>query len=232
MKYVILAGALVAAVAVPAQAQAQEFSGFRIEARGGWEEARARVTMPNPDDDEEVDGDEFVTAPNNDSAISYGLELGYDLPVGNSLVLGAYAGIGFSDAGQCAELIGDDLACADAGRTFTLGARAGVPLGETALLYVKGGYSNGRLQTSYDNDVTDNDDDAPGAIAQFNDNFDGYHAGGGIEFALRGGIYAKAEYLYTDYGNGSYLLDDLAGDPVLQVGSSRHQAMVGVGFRF
>ncbi len=230
MKYVVLIGALAASIAVPAQAQ--QFSGFRIEARGGWEEVEAKATYPNPDDDDDVDGDEFLSGSESDSAISYGIELGYDVDLGSNVVLGAYAGLDFSDAGQCSEVVGDDLVCADTGRNFTIGVRAGVPLGDTALLYAKGGYSNGRLEASYDEDLTDNDDATPGAVAQVEENFDGYHVGGGVEFALGGGLYAKAEYLYTDYGSRSFLLDEIASDPTLRIGSNRHQATVGVGIRF
>ncbi len=43
----------------------------------------------------------------------------------------------------------------------------------------------------------------------------------------------KLEYLYTDYGNKSWLLgDDADEDPTLKVGSDRHQVVFGVGMRF
>lgn len=231
MKYVVLMGALAAVAAVPAQAQ--DFSGFRIEARGGWDQVDVKASYPNPDDDEDEEGDEFLTASGDDSSVSYGIELGYDVQFGGGMVLGPYAGLDYSDGRNCAELIGEDLTCAELGRNFTIGARAGIPLGESLLLYAKGGYSNGKFEASYDSDVTDNDDDEPGAIEEFKESFDGYHVGGGAELALASGIYAKVEYVYTDYGNRSYLLaDGDPGDPALSVDPGRHQALVGLGIRF
>src|SRR5690606_5757140 len=132
----------------------------RVEARLGWEQVRPDASYPNPDEDEDVEGDENLTASQKDSGLSYGAELGYDAQLGG-IVLGAYAGAELSDNESCSELLGDDLACAGLERTFTLGARAGVPIGRSSLLYVKGGYSNGKFDAAYDSDVTDNDDDEP-----------------------------------------------------------------------
>jgi outer membrane immunogenic protein len=235
MKYqsMILAAVAGAAFAVPAQAQ--DLSGFRVEARAGWERGSADATLPNPDydEDDEDSGPEFFTASENDSGISYGAEIGYDVQLGAGLVIGAYAGADLSDSAICGEVLEDDLACGDFGRTFTVGARAGVPLGESSLVYVKGGYSNGKLTTSYDSDITDNDDDEPGEILEFSNSKGGYHLGAGLELGLSQGLYAKVEYVYTSYGDRSWLLgDDAATDPSLELGTDRHQALVGVGFRF
>jgi outer membrane immunogenic protein len=232
MKYSLMLAAAVAGV-LAAPAYAQDLSGFRVEARGGWEQVGAKATIPNPDDDTDEDGDEFLTASDNDSGISYGLEIGYDAQIGSSFVLGAYAGADFADSDICGEVLADDLACAGLGRTFTVGARAGVPIGERSLIYIKGGYSNGKLDASYDADVTDNDDDTPGAIAKFDQTLDGYHVGAGFELGVTEKAYVKLEYVYTDYGSQSWLLgDDAEADPTLKIGSDRHQVLAGVGLRF
>jgi outer membrane immunogenic protein len=231
MKYHLMIAAAVAGLSAPAYAQ--DVSGFRIEARAGWEQAGANATVPNPDYDEEDEtSEEFLTASENDSGITFGGEIGYDVLLGSSFVVGAYAGADISDTSVCSELVEDDLACTGIDRTFTLGARAGVPLGETSLLYLKGGYSNGKIKTTYDADVTDNDDEEPDAIAQFSESQGGYHLGGGLELGLSGGFYGKVEYTYTDYGSRSYLLGDEDGDPALEVGASRHLVVAGVGLRF
>lgn len=231
MKYpVMIAGAL-AALASPAYAQ--DLSGFRIEGRAAWEQVGAKATVPNPDfDEEDADSPEFLTGSDDDSGIAYGVELGYDLQVGSGLVIGAYAGADFSDSKVCNSLIEDDLACSDLGRTFTVGARAGVPFGGASLAYVKGGYSNGKFDAAYDPDITDNADEEPGAIAEFSNSRDGFHVGGGVEVGLTQALYGKVEYVYTDYGKGSYRLGDAEGDPTLDVGSDRHQVAVGIGLRF
>ena len=232
MKYQVMIAATVAGI-LAAPAYAQDLSGFRIEGRLAWEQAGTKATLPNPDDDEDEEGDEFLTASDEGSDPAFGVELGYDALIGSSFVLGGYVGADLSDSAMCAELIEDDLACASLERTFNVGARAGLPIGETSLVYVKGGYSNGKFETSYDADVTDNDDDEPGAIEEFSETQGGYHVGGGVEVGLTESLYVKLEYVYTDYGSRSYLLEDMeAGEAGLEASSDRHQVVAGIGLRF
>jgi outer membrane immunogenic protein len=227
----MIAAAVAGLLAAPAQAQ--DLSGFRIEGRLGWEQVGTNASIPNPDEDEDEDGDEFFTASDENSDPVFGVELGSDAQIGSSFVLGGYLGADLSGGEMCAELIEDDLACTSLERTFTVGARAGVPIGETSLIYVKGGYSSGRFETRYDADVTDNEDDEPGVIEEFAGSQDGYHLGGGVEVGLTESLYAKLEYVYTDFGSRSHLLEDMeAGDPGLRMSHDRHQAIAGVGLRF
>jgi outer membrane immunogenic protein len=230
MKTRILIGVAVLGLA-STSAQAQDVSGFRIEGRLGWGQTGAEATVPNPEDDEDETGDEFLVGSEKDSEVAYGFELGYDAQIGESLVLGAYAGLDLSDTLNCSELIADDLACWDSGRTFTLGVRAGVPIGSNSLIYAKGGYSNGKFGASYDPDLTDNDDEEPGEVFNFSEKRDGYHLGAGAEFGITKGLYGKLEYVYSDFGSSSYALDE-DGDTNLDVSSDRHQVLVGVGMRF
>ena len=233
MKYHLLLTAAATGFALAVPAQAQDLSGFRIEARGAWEKAGVEASLSNPDDDESETGDEFLTASDDDSDISYGLELGYDVQVGRGFVLGAYAGADLSNSEVCGELLADDLACAGLDRTFTLGARAGVPLGERSLLYVKGGYSNGKFEGTYDADVTDNDDEEPGVIEEFSKTHGGYHLGGGVELGLTRSLYAKLEYVYTDYGSRTYRLASMDDEaPGAELSSDRHQVVAGIGLKF
>lgn len=232
MKYPVLIAAALAATASPAYAQ--DLSGFRIEARAAWEQVGASTDIPNPDydEDDEDSGPEILTASDDDSGIAYGAEIGYDFQIGYGLVIGAYAGAEFSDSRACTELIEDDMACSDLERSFTVGARAGVPLGRSSLIYVKGGYSNGKFDVGYDPDVTDNDDDEPGEVFEFSQSRGGFHAGGGIEVGLSSGLYGKLEYVYTDYGSASFVIGDEDDAPALGVKSDRHQVGVGIGLRF
>jgi outer membrane immunogenic protein len=232
MKYqAMIAVAAAGLLATPAMAQ--DVSGLRVEGRLAWEQVGTSATLPNPDEDEDVEGDEFLAASDESSDPSFGIELGYDAQIGSSLVLGGYVGADLSDTEMCGELIEDDLACTSLERTFTAGARAGLAIGETSLIYVKGGYSNGKFEARYDADVTDNDDDEPGAIEEFSGSEDGYHVGGGVELGLTESLYAKLEYVYTDYGSRSYRLEDMAaGDPGLDASSDQHQVVAGIGLRF
>ncbi|MBX7489849.1 porin family protein [Qipengyuania sp. GH25] len=230
MKAIFLVGAAVLGF-TGTTAQAQDVSGFRVEGRLGWERADAEAVIANPDDDEDEQGDEFLIGSDDDNGAAYGVELGYDAQLGESFVVGAYAGVDLSDSNICSELVEDDLACAELGRTFSLGVRAGVPIGKNSLIYAKGGYSNGKLDLSYDPDITDNDDDEPGEIGTFSEKRDGYHLGAGAEFGLTSSIYAKLEYVYTDFGGGSYVLD-AEDEASVDVQSDRHQVFVGLGMRF
>ncbi len=91
-----------------------------------------------------------------------------------------------------------------------------MPLGERSLIYVKGGYSNGKFDALYDSDVTDNDDEEPGAILDFSEKQGGFHLGGGAEVGLTDSLYVKLEYVYTDYGSRSYLIEEVEeGDDTL-----------------
>lgn len=230
MKVIFLFGAAAMALA-STSAQAQDVSGFRIEGRFGWEKADAEAVLPNPEDDEDETGDEFLVGNNDDDGVAYGVEIGYDMQIGDSFVVGAYGGVDLSDSNICTGLVEDDLACTELGRTFTAGVRAGVPIGSNSLIYAKGGYSNGKLDLTYDPDITDNDDEEPGEIAAFSEKRDGYHLGAGAEVGITSSIYAKLEYVYTDFGSGSYLLDE-EEEISIDVKSSSHQALVGLGLRF
>ncbi|MGY4397286.1 outer membrane immunogenic protein [Sphingomonas sp. UYAg733] len=185
----LLASVAMLAVATPAMAQdtVEEFKGgARIEARAVLDHVRLSV--------------------DNDSAgktgFGYGVEAGYDGTF-SGFVVGAYAGIEGSTTKAC-----DDFDCIKAGRNITVGVRAGSVVGK-GLLYVKGGYSNGRLE------IEDTD---------FGANTDGFHLGAGYEVNVSANTYVKAEYVYTNYSVG----DTLGSDFDLQ----RHQGLVGVGFRF
>ncbi len=92
MKAIFLIGAAAMALA-GTSAQAQDVSGFRIEGRLGWEKAGAEAVLPNPEDDEDETGDEFLVGKDKDDGPAYGVEIGYDFQIGDSLVVGAYAGV-------------------------------------------------------------------------------------------------------------------------------------------
>lgn len=217
-RFAIMLAVAAGACATPALAQYQvpeapTNSGPRIEAKIGWD----RPTFDS------LLSDDGVTYRDRGgkSGFAYGGEIGYDHQV-NSLVFGVYAGVDGSTVEECGELFGADRYCEKIGRNFTLGARAGVMLDDTFMLYGKVGYSNGRIQyeyTDYENILPDNDGGT---------NRDGYHVGGGLQFNLGARIYNRVDYTYTNYKN----------DEVRELGSTerldtaRHQVTYGLGYRF
>lgn len=234
MKYKVMIGAAALAAALATPAYAQDLSGFRVEARGGWNQSSTSMSLPNPDFDEDEDeSEEFLTADETKSDLAFGAEIGYDFQIPYGPVLGVYAGLDFGGGDVCAELIEDDQACAGIDRTITAGVRVGLPLSESAMIFVKGGYSNGQFEATYDPDLTDNDDDEPGDTFAFNEDLGGWHAGGGIEFGLTGPLYAKLEYTFTSYGSQEYRPEGADEDSdALEIGTDRHLVVAGIGLRF
>lgn len=152
-----------------------------------------------------------------DGAFTVGGEIGYDHNIGRA-TLGVYAGLDSGGAKACDELYGLDAYCAKTGRDITAGARLGILLGDNALVYAKGGYSNGRLKFAYV--------DAEEILPDFEGsaNRGGYHFGGGAEINVKNNVYAKFEYTHTEYS------DARVGD--FRFDHSRDRFSTGVGIRF
>ncbi|MGO4169932.1 outer membrane protein [Novosphingobium sp. YAF33] len=148
----------------------------------------------------------------------YGATLGYDYDAGPVVV-----GIESEITGATTKQSYDNLVLADdrwklsAGRDLYVGARLGVNVTPTVLLYAKGGYTNARadLTIRYD-----------GEKYSEHDNLDGFRVGAGAEVAVTPATFARIEYRYSDYGNYQY------EDVESAIGLSRHQVALTSGFRF
>lgn len=151
--------ALMAATATPAFAQdataPETFTGPRVEAIGGYDHA----SMPGA----------------KGSGVVYGGAIGFDKQLGH-VVIGAEGEVTGSTA--------DDSGL-HAGRDLYAGARIGFTVGDSTLIYGKGGYTNGRVT-------------AGGTGV----NFDGVRFGGGVEHDF-GRFYGKVEYRYSRYQSGN-----------------------------
>lgn len=203
MRKILIGAALCAsAAAVPAFAQEEApFTGPHIEGIVGY------------DDVSEGDGN-----------VMYGIAGGYDVQLG-----GVIAGIEgeFADSevkGTANDLIttGDSFRL-NTDRDLYVGARLGVAVTPTTMLYAKGGYTNAKFESRFDD----------GTGSSFNNGVtaDGYRVGAGVEqkFNLFGPSgFVKAEYRYSNYQN----LDIGEDDFDLETDIDRHQAVVGVGVRF
>jgi len=198
MRFLIASALLAsAAIATPALAQdapasapeGKEFQGFKILAVTGIDHVTSSV--------------------DNATGLSYGGVIGYDLQSGKA-VFGVEGEIDGSTAKDCGNnlIVAGDRACVKAGRDLYAGVRAGVVVGNKALLYVKGGYANGRITGSYTaNGVTNKD----------SSDSDGWRVGTGVELPLANNLLVRAEYRYTNYSDS-----DVA----------RHQGLVGFGVKF
>jgi len=75
---------------------------------------------------------------------------------------------------------------------FSVDMRAGVVVGNKALLYVKGGYANGRINATYT---------AGGTTTKDGTNSDGWRVGTGVELPVAKNMLVRAEYRYTNYSD-------------------------------
>ncbi|MFL5348484.1 MAG: outer membrane protein [Hyalangium sp.] len=230
----VFALAAAGAIATPAVAQKNLFTGFKGELLTGY-------------DNEGVDYDDdvFNGGKTSQSGWMYGFGVGYDYQF-SGLVIGAEGELMESTAGKQRSYSGvrpSQLPSPappnvpvtlntniDAGGDFYIGIRGGVLVAPEFLIYAKVGYTNHKIDV--DGDGVDN-----GVAFKFNNHVkvDGFRLGIGGEYAFGNSFYGKLEYRYTNYNNGDL---DIRGanvnlNPLFSgIDVVRHQALVGVGFRF
>ncbi len=201
---VAIAIAGMATLFVATQASAAEpFNGPYVGAEAGWQNDKLRATIHNT-----TNG--TLTASESASGFAYGGQIGYDFKVAEKFVLGAEA-FATGDSSK----IRVDGTSADGGRALGLAARAGVLAGPGSLIYLKGGWENGRFTF---NDGTDT------ASA----NRDGWTLGGGFEQMVTPNVSARVEYRHTKFD--SFGVDLTNGDASARF--NRDRVMVGVNYRF
>lgn len=224
MKKVIcmVAGASTLAVATPALAQGQgdsdsTFTGPRVEAILGYDITKAGSSE---NDDLNADNDESM------EGLLYGVGVGYDIDLGG-VVVGAEGELTDSTANtkyKNGDFEGFGFGNVKAGRDLYVGARVGAKVAPNALVYVKGGYTNARLN------IRSND-----GATTYNEKFDldGWRAGAGAEVALSNNLYTKLEYRYSNYSKGEVDFGgSLPDSDRFSVDTDRHQVVAGVGYRF
>jgi outer membrane immunogenic protein len=164
--FVCVPGVAAAQDAAPAATPASQFDGVRFEARLGYE-------TPTVSDDNDV----YKIG----SAVSYGAEAGFDIRVGNNVVMGPYATYEFSSVDLC-----DGGDCLSEDGNLGAGLRVGVVTGRT-LIYGKLGYARiSFTATSGGISASDSDEGIQGAI--------------GVNLNLGRNFYGLAEINYADYG--------------------------------
>ena len=205
---------ILALVAFATPATAQNLTGFRIEARAGYDSPSLSARYSDPTT--------TIHADNNEDGFGFGGEMGYDFPVGSGVTLGGYVGVDFSDADFCRPIGQVEQACLEVRRNIYVGARGGLQVGPGTLLYAKGGYSNGQARINFD-DTNNNANDLVDSGSR-----DGWHFGFGAEQQFGGMFYAKLEYVYTIYSD----LDFVNPNYTVTLDGNRSQIMGGLGLRF
>jgi len=151
--------------------------------------------------------DGVVSTPNSVDGLRIGGAIGYDMALGDKVTIGVEAGGGYTVSGNATGQIGTTAYRVTAGHDFDASLRLGFRAASRTLVYTKGGYANSQfsLRTT-----------TGGSSGTVSDDEDGWRIGAGVEQSFGDHFYAKAEYRYTDYGNDV----------------SRHQGLVGLGYRF
>lgn len=215
-----ITAAALAAAASPAAAQSIVDTplGPRIEVRVGWDRLDA-VT-------EVHEGTQRTEVSTGDSGVTYGGEFGYDMVLSGASVVGLYAGLSGSTFESCDDLFSGTRViardCTKAGREVSVGGRIGFVTGPNALVYLKGGYSNGEFRRDQRDLLT------PGNDTRDVVRLDGFHLGAGGEFGLTSRAYGKLEYLYTNYAADKGTIGNLR----IETGAERHHVVAGLGYRF
>lgn len=224
MRKLLLATLLAGTVAAPAFAQeASPFTGFRLEAIGGYDALKSGERDDGVDTSEN-EGDETI-----EGAV-FGLGAGYDFDLG-----GVVAGI----EGEYTESTGDQEADesldgvnfssnVETGRDIYVGGRLGFRAGPSTLIYAKGGYTNTSIEAGFE---------TAGDRFELDTNVDGWRVGAGVEQLLGRNAYGKLEYRYSNYNNldfsDDFDLDDFdAEDFDTDIDLDRHQVVATVGWRF
>jgi outer membrane immunogenic protein len=201
-------GALAASPAL-AQADADAtFTGPRVEGLLGYDATKAGSS---------VNGGGSRTA----DGLLYGVGAGFDVAAGGAVVgvegefSDSTAKRGYNNAVAFGRV--------RTGRDLYVGARAGLRATPATLLYVKGGYTNGRYKVSASNGTTD---------LRSHFNADGWRVGAGVEHTFGRNTYAKVEYRYSNYTSAKVAYPSGATTNRFDVDLDRHQVVAGVGVRF
>lgn len=220
--FAILAAGTALVAAVPAFAQdatpAEAFSGLRVEALVGYDHVRNGSS-------EDLDTDRDIKQ--SIDGVEYGAGIGYDVPLGTNVTIGAEAEI--TDSSASRDYNNDEptvfnLGRVDAGRQYYFGGRLGYAVAPSTLVYVKGGYSNARFNLQ-GSDGTVN-------LRQRLDT-DGWRAGAGVEQKIGSNAFVKLEYAYTNLGKGEFDFNGETPDSSrFELDTDRHSVRAGVGVRF
>lgn len=209
MKAHIALTALLATTAATAQAQ----TGLRADVHLGLDRLSAHQRT-----DVGIDGG---TTRQHENGLIYGGEIGYDLAL-SGFKLGLYGGIEGGTAKRCSEVFAEVESCEEAGRNLMAGVRAGYQVTDRVLVYAKGGYSNGAFKLKLIDHVT------PANSLSASENMDGFHVGGGVQVGLFDRVYAKVEYVRTDYKDYAFK----EGTATMTGGVDRDNIVFGVGMAF
>lgn len=178
--------AALVAATVASPSMAADISGFRIDGLLGWDSVKL---------------EDFGSK----GGFAFGIGAGYDFAVGETVSLGI-DGEWMDSTGDLEVTDGVDSAKLSAQSDLYIGARLTGKVADNVAVYAKAGYANANFKLSTN---------LPG-FGTLSDNLDGFRLGVGAQYLFESGLYAGAEYRYTNY----------------EAGVTRNQILGNVGFRF
>ena len=196
---VVLATSLAAPLA--RAASAAPFDGPYVGAQVGWQSEKMRDVKSS-----------FGAVPVDDTtnSVTGGIFAGYDKTLNGRFVVGAEAGLDFATDDETQKTVSGTDYNVDPKYSFDLTARAGYLANPQTLLYIRGGYTNARVQTTITNAA---------GIQSASDNQDGWLAGAGVERQVAQNVSARLEYRYSKFSEGD-------GN------DQRHRVLAGLSYRF
>ncbi|MEO0031591.1 MAG: hypothetical protein RIS94_1349 [Pseudomonadota bacterium] len=228
---VALAAASALAGAAPAFAQdatatpddsavspARNFSGLSVNTVIGYDHLRSGSTK---------DIDTSANIKQSINGVVFGGGIGFDVPLGDRLTLGAEGEATTSSASwdnNNGVPNTFNLGHVKVNRDLYAGARLGFAMSPRTLLYVKGGYTNARF---------DLEGSGGGTVANQRLDTDGWRAGAGIEQKLGNHGFGRLEYRYSQYKKGEFDFNGSTPDSSrFTLDTDRHQVVASVGVRF
>ncbi len=139
--------------------------------------------------------------------------IGYNYRLNSNIVLGIQGDISGSNLETSLKL-GPGSLSAQPDLLYSVSGRLGWLSSEDTLLYVIAGYTHADYNVSF----------TPGP--NFNEHYDGFHVGGGIETHITPQLTARVEYRYTHYGS-----EDWGTGGFLKVAPSSHVGLVGLTWK-
>ena len=161
-----------------------------------------------------------TTADHDGSGAFGGIQVGYNMQSG-SLVFGVEGDLSAADINGSTPCPNPAFSCAsEITMLGSLRLRAGYAMGNV-LVYATGGLGFGHIDISTQN--------PPGPVTGTDKTRTGWTLGGGLEYGMGNGWSVKAEYLYYDLGDHSYVVDNAL---VVNADVTIHTGKVGLNFKF
>lgn len=147
-----------------------------------------------------------------------GVTVGYDYQISDNFVVGIQGDYGVANLETELNIPGFLTASVGPNHVYSFSARAGWLASPDTLLYVIGGYSRAELEASVS---------IGGFSGSVQQDYKGYHVGGGLETMLTENLSARVEYRFTEYES-----EDWGTGGFLNIEPSSHVGTIGLSWKF